>query len=83
MSIKSTPNSFRVVAKSIDMVDGYSITDFPLSAGSIIPPELIDNHDGTATITTSSGYIYNTTGYSRTLLFGTVEPKTFTFTDEG
>lgn len=50
MSIKSTPNSFRVVAKSIDMVDGYSITDFPLSAGSIIIPILTDNGDGTATI---------------------------------
>jgi hypothetical protein len=32
------------------MVDGYSITDFPLSAGSIIIPILTDNGDGTAII---------------------------------
>ena len=50
MSIKSTPNSFRVVAKSIDMVDGVSTTDFPINVGSITIPILTDNGDGTATI---------------------------------
>lgn len=81
MSIKSTPNSFRVVAKSIDMVDGVSTTDFPINAGSITIPILTDNGDGTATISASSGYIYNTSNYSDTLLFGTVAEQTFTFTD--
>jgi hypothetical protein len=32
MSIKSTPNSFRVVAKSIDMVDGYYVKNFLINA---------------------------------------------------
>jgi hypothetical protein len=81
MSTKSIPNSFRIVAKSIDMVDGYSTTNFPINAGSINPPVLKDNGNGTATITSTSGYIYDSPDHSGTLLFGAVEEATFTFTD--
>lgn len=59
MSTKSIPNSFRIVAKSIEMVDGYSTTDFPINVGSINPPTLTDNGDGTATVSSTNGYIYD------------------------
>jgi hypothetical protein len=71
----------KVTMSGIVMVDNSTITDFLYNAGSIIPPTLLDNGNGTATISESTGYIFSSTDYSGTLLKGHVAEQTLTFTD--
>lgn len=86
-----------LINKSLSVVtDQYSDTKYPsvkavktyadavaarISTGAITPPDIIDNGDGTATITSTTVNIYPAPDFMGTMLTFTVPQATLSFTD--